>query len=324
MKPVLAKTLFAAVLLTNLSTFAQGLNAQLSKENGSLSKGGVATGGGDLCEDRIQSIRDDLKKWIIEGGSQTLKLPAGFTAQKYKDEMLEKIQTTSVRCVGNGDAGYPVTVEGSAKVCRFDRSGSANLITCDYKKFQDMSESNQYVLVHHEYAGLADVERPNGSDSDYSVSNQISGSLVDQVVKKLAVRTASYGFKDIPAERVTDYAKALSLAIQKNNNNYKCEVPGRYYPGAIDYEGANGASLEAKRAKMKESGGTLTFIFDQTKRDLDSRKYVNTIVSNGTDVTSVVTEALVIKDVNVGTIENPKIVKQWLADGSYVCVLRKK
>lgn len=320
MKPVLAKTLFAAVLLTNLSTFAQGLNAQLSTANGLLSKGGVATGGGDLCEDRIQSIRDDLKKWIVEGGSQSLKLPAGFTAQKYKDEMLEKIQTTSVRCVGNGDAGYPVTVEGSAKVCRFDRNSSLNLITCDYKKFQAMSESDQYVLVHHEYAGLADVERPNGSDSDYRVSNQISGSLVDQVVKKLAVKTAD-GAKTIPADRVDDYKTAMIQAA-KNLRLYHCNVVGEKVSFA-DWAMAKSIG-RATSLKIKTNGSKSIYAFELERlyTDGDQHRVVTTIKSDNSALQSIRMEQFELKDFNAGTLDNPHIVKKFISTSWGECALK--
>lgn len=44
---------------------------------------------------------------------------------------------------------------------------------------------NQFdVLIHHVYALLANIEIPNASDSSYSVSNQISGYLVDLNYKK--------------------------------------------------------------------------------------------------------------------------------------------
>lgn len=316
MKPVLAKTLFAVALLTNLSTFAQGLNAQLSKANGSLSKGGVATGGGDLCEDRIQSIRDDLKKWIIEGGSQSLKLPTGFSAQKYKDEMLEKIQTTSVRCVGKGDAGYPVTVEGSAKVCRFDRSSSLNLITCDYQKFQAMAESDQYVLVHHEYAGLADVERPNGSDSDYRVSNQISGNLVDQVVKKLAVKLAE-GVKTIPADRIKDYMAAM---IQESSrvHLFHCQVVG--VVSFVNWQMEE--SLDRVTSlKIKTNGSQSDYIFEASYRS-DSMRAVTTIKSDNNNLQSIRVEYFEFKDFNAGTLSNPHIVQKYVATSWGQCGLK--
>ncbi len=153
--------------------------------------GGGSTGGGDLCEDRIQSIRSDIGSWITNGGYQSLKLPAGLTAQTYAQNMLTAVQNSKVVCVKPGDAGYPIQVNGTAKICRFD--SSQNLIQCDYNVFMDktrMSESDQYILVHHELAGLAHVENPLEDVSTYTISNQLSGFLVDTVVKKLAVKPA--------------------------------------------------------------------------------------------------------------------------------------
>jgi hypothetical protein len=145
-------------------------------------------GGGDLCEDRIKIIRDDFRQWIAKGGANALQLPLPLTVDQYSSSMLGQMAITKIRCVSNGDAGYPVEVNGTAKTCRFDFYGGQSLITCDFSKFQSIDESSQYSLIHHEYAGLAGIEVPNGDDSLYSVSNQISGFLEDQIVKKLVVK----------------------------------------------------------------------------------------------------------------------------------------
>ena len=148
-------------------------------------------GGGDLCEDRIKIIRDDFRLWIGMGFNAPLRLPAGWDAKKYSHEMDQKINSTKIRCVGSNDSAYPVKVGYSPKTCRFDVIETANYITCDRDKFQSTSESDQYVLIHHEFAGLAGIEVPDGEDSNYSVSNQISEYLVDQVVKRLAVKASA-------------------------------------------------------------------------------------------------------------------------------------
>jgi hypothetical protein len=305
MKPVLAKTLFAVVLLTNLSTFAQGLNAQLSKSSGSVAKGGVATGGGDLCEDRIQGIRDDLKKWILVGGHQELTLPNGMLAKDYKAAMLEKIKTASIRCVGKGDAGYPVTVDGTPKVCRFDSNSSSDLITCDYQKFQAMTESDQYVLVHHEYAGLAEIELPDGAKSDYRVSNQISGSLEDQVVKKLVVKSRDNSTKQIPKDRLGDYKKSVNDAVGKYYICGKTRTLGDLI-------------LMAESATIKESGSFVSLMFTSTVYQLasgmtlpDYRIHLQ-VDFNGNASPGVLSIVEYYKEVNVGTIVNPKYVYKWV------------
>lgn len=145
-------------------------------------------GGGDLCEDRIKIIRDDFKQWIANGGPEGLSLPEDVTVQQYSDSMLQQMAGTKIRCVAEGDKGYPVVVHGAAKTCRFDISGNQKMITCDFTKFQSMDDSDQYVLIHHEYAGLAGLEVPDKEDSVYTLSNQISGYLENQIVKKLVVK----------------------------------------------------------------------------------------------------------------------------------------
>jgi hypothetical protein len=145
-------------------------------------------GGGDLCEDRIKLIRDDLKSWIYKGGAQSLSLPQGTSEVQYADLMLDEMRTARVVCVGAGDAGYPVAIGSTPKVCKFSTDPTGALITCDYVKFLATNESDQYVLIHHEYAGLAGIEVPHQDDSRYEVSNQISGYLEEQIVKKLVVR----------------------------------------------------------------------------------------------------------------------------------------
>jgi hypothetical protein len=170
--------------------------------------GKESSGGGDLCEDRIKIIRDDLVSWIHQSGPQGLALPSGTNATQYSNQMLSQLGTAKISCVGASDKGFPVQVNGHPKVCRFDQDFGESRITCDLTKFMSLSEANQYVLVHHEFAGLAGFELPNGDDSNYEISNQISEYISNQSVKKLAikrspvVRTSVSGHKFI---QVTDH-----------------------------------------------------------------------------------------------------------------------
>ncbi|RYZ91743.1 MAG: hypothetical protein EOP06_06240, partial [Proteobacteria bacterium] len=104
--------------------------------------------------------------------------------------MLEALAETKIACVSVGDKDYPVEVFGMPKTCKFERENDQSLIICDAQKFASISESDQYVLTHHEYAGIAGIETPAKGDSDYSISNQISGFLEDTIAKKLVVRPA--------------------------------------------------------------------------------------------------------------------------------------
>lgn len=153
--------------------------------------GGRSDGGGDICEDRIKLIRDDLKSWISKGGAEGLTLPQGISSDEYAALMLTQIKNARIDCVGQGDEGYPVKIGRTPKVCKFSIDAAGAQITCDYVKLLVTDESRQYVLIHHEYAGLAGIEVPDQDDSHYETSNQISGYLENQVVKKLAVKSVA-------------------------------------------------------------------------------------------------------------------------------------
>lgn len=181
------KTLFVLLIgLLALQTHAEGTR-----------------GGGDLCEDRIKIIRDDIQSWIGSGGPNTLKLPQNISLALYSSSMMSEAYVAKIRCVGSNDPGYPVNIDGTPKVCRFDKSTETHQITCDFAKFQSMNESDQYVLIHHEYAGLAGLEIPNGDDSNYQISNQISGYLMDVVMKKLTIKpSAPVPISCVPAQQL--------------------------------------------------------------------------------------------------------------------------
>ena len=189
-------------------------------------------GGGDLCENRIKIIKDDLLDWISKGGPNNLKLPSGIVVGQYKNDMMNVLSTAAVECVGKGDRGYPVEINGVPKVCVFD-SGRNNII-CDYTKFTSTKESDQYVLIHHEYAGLANIEIPNASDSNYSVSNQISGYLVDQVIKKLAVKPR--GQTDDSIDRSLTLIEGQITNMGTMYDKVQCNLRGKL---GVDYNTTN-------------------------------------------------------------------------------------
>jgi len=145
-----------------------------------------------------EDIRDDIRNWINQHGPERnkLKLPSGLTADQYSQRMSSYLtvykngngsihEATDIECVH-----HPIKVQGHEKVCRFDDE-SGPKITCYYEGFLDqktMSEEGQYRLIHHEYAGLAGPELPDGPQSTYPISDQIAGSLQFQIVKKLVVK----------------------------------------------------------------------------------------------------------------------------------------
>lgn len=185
--PIGFKTLLMTTALTALSQFAWATQPI----------GGSNSGGGDECERQIQMIGNNISSWISQGGAQGLQLPPGVTPIKYAKDMQEQIKKARISCVGRGDRGYPVQIwdaktrKNVPKTCRFDLSSQASKITCDYEKFNSLNEPKQYVLVHHEYAGLAKIEKPDGADSKYEVSDQITAYLENQTVTKLVVKPTS-------------------------------------------------------------------------------------------------------------------------------------
>jgi hypothetical protein len=161
------------------------LVSTLASFSAAYAAGGAVVGnGGDICEDRFKIVRDDIASWIQKGGSAGLSLPNSITLAQYNTNMLTEIADAGISCVDR-----EITVDGAEKTCEnfLDPAGKTQ-IECNSTRFMATSASDQYVLVHHEYAGLAGFEVNNGEESQYAVSNQISGYLENQTVKKLAVK----------------------------------------------------------------------------------------------------------------------------------------
>lgn len=150
--------------------------------------------GGDLCELRIQSIRDDIAAWIMGGGSKGLKLPEGVVLAQYDTEMLRWIKSATVSCVDQ-----ELKLGASQKTCMnfLDEAGRAR-IHCNIKRFRDTAGSDQYVLIHHEYAGLAGFEANVTEASHYPISSQIAGYLENQTSKRLAIKPMPPSLKSCP------------------------------------------------------------------------------------------------------------------------------
>jgi hypothetical protein len=164
-------------------------------------EGGTSGGGGDgFTEMRIDEIRGDILKWIGEGGAQELKLPDGISYGYYRDVMARELQPHAVVIGGvtaadestTTDPELKVMVSGQPKTCRGFISKKDNLphILCNVERFAGTPESQQYALIHHEYAGLALIEKNIGASSDYFVSSQLTSYLVVQKVLRLAVKAA--------------------------------------------------------------------------------------------------------------------------------------
>ena len=151
---------------------------------------GEAGNGGGECERKIQYLRREISDWINRGGSKGLDFENTVVSsvEEYNEGMLNKLSsdvivscTTEVLKVGRAE-----------KTCKnFPAKGDdKDCFICNFDRFMSTDESNQYVQVHHETAGLAGFEQNYNGDeeSDYTISNQLTGFLQNQIVKKLSIK----------------------------------------------------------------------------------------------------------------------------------------
>jgi len=181
------KTILGAALML-LSTLAQA-------QTPSFSRGGESGGGGDPTEARVDEIRGDILSWIKLGGSKGLVLPEGVTLSQYNESMTSILQPKAVvvTFLSKDDPTDPelqVVVDGKPKTCRGFISRHTNVpnIICNIQRFKEITPSEEYRLIHHEFAGLMKLERNEGAASDYFISNQLSDYLESVKVLKLAVK----------------------------------------------------------------------------------------------------------------------------------------
>jgi hypothetical protein len=87
------------------------------------------------------------------------------------------------------DSELKVEVDGQPKTCRgfISRNGGLPHIRCNVERFKATGAPEQYRLIHHEYAGLAGVERNTGAASDYTISQQLTDFLVPETILRLSI-----------------------------------------------------------------------------------------------------------------------------------------
>ena len=162
--------------LLTFAIFILALNAQATLS------GNDKGNGGDLCEARFYQIRNDLVNWIDFGGSNGLQLPSTISISQYNNSMKTQLLKSTVECVSE-----KLKLNGVEKTCINRILDEKSHIVCNLERFKEITQSDQYVLVHHEYAGLAGLETNEGVISNYDISNQVSGFLKTSTVKKLSI-----------------------------------------------------------------------------------------------------------------------------------------
>ncbi len=148
--------------------------------------GGTAGGGGSTMEPEFKAIATNIKDWINSGNAKALTLPSDVSYEQYKQKMLKELSQYNIEMTNK-----VVTFGGKEKTCRSAKnSAGKNFIQCNIARFENDYKNNingTYSLVHHEFAGLALLERNIGAESDYRISNHISKFLREETVMRLPV-----------------------------------------------------------------------------------------------------------------------------------------
>jgi hypothetical protein len=149
--------------------------------------GGQSGNGGDACEARIKSISQDIASWINDKGSANLQLPNGVTERRYNSSMGRFIREARAKCTNR-----VLTVDGFEKTCvnTSDKKFGTRVI-CNRLSFLQSSEDDQYRLVHHEFAGLSGFEVTLKGQSNYEISDQLTGFLETTASRRLSVKKPS-------------------------------------------------------------------------------------------------------------------------------------
>lgn len=163
------------------------LGLQFTAHSRSLVSGGDHAGnGGDPNEIIFMDIANNIKDWILSGNASTLNLPTGLSYEDYVLAMESVLLDYKITFTST-----PIFVHGAEKLCRnFIDLDSNRQILCNSARFNESYKNNIddiYRLIHHEFAGLAGIEVNSGQTSDYVISNQISGYLKYEQIKRLPV-----------------------------------------------------------------------------------------------------------------------------------------
>ena len=182
-----------------------------------LAKVGTETGGGggDASEGRVHEIRSDILKWINNEGAKGLIFPSDISYNEYSSKMIDILKPQKV-IIGFTDE--KVIFHNSEKTCKsfIDNYSAEMHILCNISRFGQTSDSEQYKLIHHEYAGLVSLEKNDGAASDYKLSSQLTEYLSYEKVLKLAIKKSGSHYK---FEGLTPLNEACIISFDINDND---------------------------------------------------------------------------------------------------------
>ena len=204
---LIAVTLLNA-LLTTPSTFAKDNYSDRNDKT--------------TCQKRIKTIGDDINLWISKGRAKVLKLPTNITPSMYGNKMLEEIEKTEINCVKK-----TIYVNNIEKTCtNYQNTSGKKVLTCNFARFNAMNETDQYRLIHHEYAGLAGFEANKDNRSVYPISDQVSGLFENILIKRLATKKIT----DVNPDRANNgFDIDLGQYFAPHPAKYTCFRRGGFY-----------------------------------------------------------------------------------------------
>jgi len=277
--------------------------------------GSDSGGGGDASEVRVNEIRSDILEWIKKGGAKALTLPSRISYDEYVLKMSDiltakKVVIGFVESDDQKNDELKVNVKGTPKTCRgfYSTTDFKPHILCNISRFEATSDSDQYALIHHEYAGLVKVESNEGAASDYEISSQLTDSLTHQTVLKLAVKeegpTGRLSVEEarLVIDQVKDslFNKKPLLCVTTNSDKKYSTASYSYTP---DF-------LSDMDVIIDETGDEITFASTTNLRFSSMAKAK--MNKEHTLITKFEIQTIYTKHetVNVGTITSPKLVEK--------------
>ena len=179
--------------------------------------GGETGGGGDIqCDALTKKITSNIEEWISENGpevghldlSSSLNPLSGhsYTYAEYSSAMSTLLKLPlDASCVSQGDQGYPVSVDGSSKICRNRVDTTGIHMICDRSLFMALAPDLQIEQIHHEFAiDVPGLEPDTGPISTYKISTQLSQSTENVVERKLVVHKnyKTFCYQPLPSNQI--------------------------------------------------------------------------------------------------------------------------
>lgn len=262
-------------------------------------------GGGDAAEIRVNEIRSDILKWLNDEGGKELEMPKDLSYGEYFDKMTDILQPKKV-VIGfvEKDSYFndelKVNINGVPKTCRgfVSKKDLKHHILCNLSRFKDTSESEQYKLIHHEYAGLVNIEKNEGGASDYFISSQITDFLKVHKVLKLAVKKVNR--YELMRKGIANklLQSNLSCSIDSNyrriNEEYMIERIGNDKSATISVSDDQSQPIVTIVLPSSEKESELETVSIVTS--VDFKEIINLKIKG---------ETILANEVNVGTILNP-------------------